>query len=166
MAAREYPADLKPMKYREPYHYGTFERPPEELPFEILYEGEYRGVKFRITNNRGYNPCCYIKIPDSLLYNPKLCTGKASARDYYEDIVDVHGGVTWVGSFDWSRPKDAENNVIDCIGWDYGHLGDWTPSSGDYIGFFGGSDTKWTSEMLYDECIEAIDNILDEGFRG
>lgn len=144
-----YPNDLKPMIYAEPNENGIGVK---SMPGEILYDGEHRGVRFKIINNRGYNPCCYIQVPEAFRYNSKTCS--ESSEDYYNSIFNVHGGITWYGNFE--KYHDGE---VDTIGWDYAHVGDYTP------GIFVTCDYKWSSEELYDECICAIDTLLDEAFH-
>jgi hypothetical protein len=99
--------------------------------------GEIRGYEWEIRVNRGNHPCAYVTIPDEHFIV------ESKVRDYDEVKrlckIDVHGGLTYMSGYK--------------IGWDYGHLGDFTyysPTLGDH---------KYTHEEIMEDIERVIESL-------
>lgn len=123
-----------------------------------LLTGTYNGYKFYI-QDLGRFPTAYIKIPkEDKIYN----------IDYTDSMVrniETHFGLTY--SRDYLVVNRNVKNVNDCtikdswfIGWDYGHLGDYTEF--DDIGDWTTNvyEKKWTTKEILHDCISVINQII------
>ena len=119
---------------------------------EILYEGDYKEHHF-IIRNMGMHPCAYIenKLKDS----DKYTNSEYGFECPLDDIVRVHGLVSFTGKYLWN--KDDNRNYI---GWDYGHCCDWCGlwSDEENIEY---DSKKWTTEEIYEEIKTAIDQLIE-----
>lgn len=109
----------------------------ERHPHEVLHSGEYHGYKFVITSF-GSHPCAYIE-------------NKMGAYDTDDEKLyglGAHGDITYCGGCLW----DAEDKNS-WIGWDYAHCDDYV-----YMGVYTWEGKKWTTEEIYEEVKEVIDN--------
>lgn len=114
---------------------------------EILFEGTYNGYQFYILN-LGTHPTAYIEIPK---------TNKLFGKDYDYIDINVHGGLTYASDHLQDIKKDTW-----FIGWDYMHYGDY--SGYDSItGLMPANSKKWTTEEMFDDVVNAIEQIIEEG---
>ena len=123
----------------------------ENRKIEILFTGEYMGYRFYILN-LGTHPTAYIEIPE----------GHDLFGKHYDDInIDVHGGLTYAE--DHLRGV-KENSWF--IGWDYAHAGDYGGYDVKWIGtkLYGEEDKKWTTEEIFDDVVNVIEQIRDGGY--
>lgn len=111
---------------------------PTRQKAEILHKDELNGFEYFIVSF-GTHPCCYIKIPE------KHELFGLSYDDVYESGYDVpcHGGLTY------SDDHLLEEEKGWYIGWDYAHLGDYSPMLEPY-------GTKYSISMLIAEVVEVI----------
>ncbi len=109
-----------------------------ESPYcDILLTGMLKNYKFYIVS-LGTHPTAYIEIP---------CSNKLFKKDYWDIDLNVHGGLTY-----------SENYLLDMkdscfIGWDYSNCSDC------HFGLWNGK--KWTTEEIFDEVCQAIDEIIE-----
>lgn len=106
-------------------------------PREVLHSGEYRGYKFAITSF-GSHPCAYIE-------------NKMGACDEDDEKVyglGAHGDITYCGECLWD-----EEDKTSWIGWAYNLYTDYAR-----MGVFTREGKKWTTEEIYEEVKEVIDN--------
>lgn len=99
--------------------------------FEVLHEGIYKDYKFFIISY-GSHPCAYVE-------------NKKNYKDYDCDElinIDVHGGFTFCG----------EKCGVNCIGWDYNHLGDFS----SYISVVCGFDDKNGQHKKFMKKLKAL----------
>ena len=118
--------------------------------FEIVEEGEYKGVRY-ICVNRGTHPCaCVICDP--------LFLKKHAGSQGTLDCVNVHGGVTYSGEI--NGIDGLEGFKGDCFFWEYNKFDDWA-------GFWSDDENlktnqrKWTTIEIVNDCRQAIDQYLD-----
>ena len=121
---------------------------------EILYEGEYKGYYFYIVSY-GIHPCAYIEIPKNHRW---------FGRDYNDEElenIECHGGLTYSDNLHHVLGKEKANGRW-FIGWDYGHLGDFEGFYLDDRFEYGvlKNDKKWTTEEIYKEVCDVIDQIV------
>lgn len=116
---------------------------------EVLDTGFCFGLLYYILN-LGTHPTAYIKIPKENRYYEKQ----------YDDIdLDVHGGITYVGSELWIGKNEKVDGWF--IGWDYAHCC-------DYAGYYEKIDgslynlKRWTTEEIYEEVKEVCYQIQKE----
>ena len=126
---------MRPMMYSE-------ERKSERIAGEV-----YRGYEYAVIN-RGWHPCCYIKIPEGHLFYKK---------DYDDIDLDVHGGLTFAGHNLDVAPGVADDGFW--IGWDYAHWGDYVGFESYTVHIFPGK--MWSVEELVADCKAAIDQIVE-----
>lgn len=110
---------------------------------EVLHHGEYKGYRFFIVSY-GTHPCAYVE-------------NKKGYHDYGCDEllnIEVHGGITYVG----------KKCGVSCIGWDYAHAGDYM-SCCEHIESMR-NEKKWTTEEIYNEVKDVIDQLLEIDKRG
>lgn len=105
-------------------------------------KGEKREVL--ILNEHGHYPAAYIKIPFSASYD-------------VEWILDVHGGVSYIGKCPVFEVEDEVTTATEgaiWIGWNYNHFGDFNPMNDSMFIF----DTLkyWTTEEIYAEVRYAV----------
>ena len=107
----------------------------------LLGSGEYNGYKWFIVYYCTH-PCAYIVV-DEHTYG--------YMRDDFEcGLIDVHGGITysdwglheWVSSDEW------------VIGWDYNHLGDYSPMSEICC-----NGVKYSTVGIYGDVKDAINQL-------
>lgn len=119
---------------------------------EVLASGIYRDYEYMIVSY-GSHPCAYVKLEKNNVYYglsdtdmPYLC----------------HGGVTYSAPT-FKLSSDTENWWI---GWDYCHCDDYFEYSSDYYAkfnaFYDATRKKWTTEEIYKEVTEVIDNIIED----
>lgn len=114
----------------------------KERDLKILYQGIYNGYKFKIIS-LGTHPCAYVMIPKGHLYYGKQ----------YDDIdLECHYGITFSG-------KLKGDKINWWIGWDYTHSGDFYFHKISLVGS-GSNDKKWTTEEIFEEVKEVIDNLI------
>lgn len=109
----------------------------ERHPHEVLHSGEYRGYKFAITS-LGSHPCAYIE-------------NKMGAYDQEDEKVyglGTHSDVTYCGECLWD-----EEDKTNWIGWAYNLYTDYACTR-----VFTREGKKWTTEEIYEEVKEVIDN--------
>lgn len=111
---------------------------PRRQKAEILYESELNGFEYFIVSF-GTHPCCYIKIPEEHeLFG--LDYDKIYELDY---DIPCHGGLTYSDD----RLLDKEKGWY--LGWDYAHLGDYSP-------MLEPDGRKYSVSVLIAEVVEVI----------
>ena len=117
-----------------------------EREAQILAEGEYKGYHFVIVSY-GTHPCAYVEIPkDNPLYK----------KDYEDIDISCHCGLTF--SDDLTHVRTDLTGWF--IGWDYAHVGDYIGSPTSYYEkeLFDGK--KWTTEEVYEEVKNVIEQLI------
>ena len=114
---------------------------------EILDNGIYNGYQYWIVSY-GSHPCAYVELPKDHKYYGK---------DYVDIPIDCHGGITYSGIH-----EKFSNGFL--IGWDYGHCDDYlyynpTKFLGSDIQSFLDSGKKWTTEEIFEEVKQVIDQL-------
>ena len=119
---------------------------------EILFEGKYNGYQFYILN-LGTHPTAYIEIPrESKLF------GKGYNQIYDMGIdIDVHGGLTYADDC----LQDIKGNTW-FIGWDYAHCRDYYGSDERFGEKLNRTAKKWTTEEIFEDVANAIEQIIKE----
>ena len=114
---------------------------------ETIATGTHNGYDFAILWYR-YHPNAYIRIPEDHPYYGK---------DYTEidDKGIVHCGFTFSGN---NLHKDYGLQDGWYLGWDYGHIGDYT----DYDAGCTLDGRRWTVSEITAECRQIIDEIIKE----
>ena len=116
----------------------------KDRTFLILNHGVYKNIPYWIISY-GTHPCSYLDVTN--VSKEKL------------ETLCVHGDITYDKDHlvnVWDEAFDGfKSNVRHFIGWDYCHLGDYEEFS--YI--FNEKSHKWTTEELYREVIDAIDQL-------
>lgn len=118
--------------------------------FEIVDEGEYKGVKY-ICINRGLHPCACI-ICDPLFLKRHL------NNQGILDCINVHGGVTHSGEI--NKLRGLEDLPGTCFSWDYDKYNDWAGFWSEEENLKAGQH-KWTTKELVYDCHRAIDQYLE-----
>lgn len=134
---------MKEMKY---ISYEEYISQKYYMKSELLGNGTYKNYKWLIISYKTH-PCAYIVSNENdSIYNK-----------HYNDIyfVDVHGGLTYS---EWGL-GDYIGNDKWVIGWDYAHYGDYLPYSPSE------TDKKWTTEEIYENIKDAINDIIEESER-
>lgn len=113
---------------------------------KILYEGIVKGYKVAIVNVCGRNPSAYIQVPEDL-------------ADIAFELLPVHGGCSFNEKIFFHGKE--EDKGYRWIGWDYGHLCDYTPPLSkihlDFYNSFGGYNRpRHTTEEVYRDIIKAV----------
>lgn len=132
----------------------------DELKKIIQEEGDYKEFEYKGLHCiiRRVRPMChlcgYVEIPKTLLEKPD---------DWYEDRINVHGGVTYVGDL----PVE-EKKKIRVIGFDCAHIYDLVPQL--YIQLNMNpldGDSYRDMDFCQKECEHMADQLLeyDEVFR-
>lgn len=106
-----------------------------------------RGV---VVSVNGTHPCAYIQVDHPELIG--LEEGDKYSIESVDSHIDVHGGVTFIGSL------EKYGLAGTWIGWDYAHLGDYVHKLGLY---HGGGVTEdaghaWTVEEIEEEVKNVI----------
>jgi hypothetical protein len=117
-----------------------------KTPSRILYEGTVKGYKVSIVNVCGRHPSAYIQIPEDL-------------ADIAFELLPVHGNCSFNEKIFFNGKK--EDKGYRWVGWDYGHLCDYTPplskSQLDFYNSFGGDiRPRHTTEEVYNDIIRAV----------
>jgi len=117
---------------------------------EIVLRGVYKGYEYFIVSIRGMWYCAYVILPTENKYY--------EVDDYDTIPVEVHGGLTFA-----DKHRLVENKW--CIGWDYGHIGDYTPIFGDHRDEmedgFGIPPHHWTPEEIEGDCKYVIEQLIE-----
>ena len=117
--------------------------------FEILDIGNYKDKDYVIISMMGCYPCAYVH-------------SDIDYRDKYEFEGPAHGGFTFYNSLShWKNNVELDEETKqffskNFIGWDYGHLGDFT-----YLLSFEG-EKKWTTEEIFENVKEVIEWMLEK----
>ena len=129
--------NVQPMVYMTTEEYRKSDWYKKEN-IKVIHSDAYQGFTYHIVNMYGLHMCAYVEIADEL--KPMV--------DIFKEKLDVHGGLSYA----------AVHPLINkyCIGWDYAHLGDWTPllECNEIYSH------TWTSTEVSVECREAIDQII------
>lgn len=121
---------------------------------EIFAYNMYKGMEYYVVSDGNY-PCAYVVCDKKFLDD--------HVQDYeFDEIqgVHVHGGITFIGQMGKLKAFKNHPELKDkyCIGWDYGHSGDWE----GYYSFESNRGTcKYTTKKIVHDCKCAIDDILD-----
>jgi hypothetical protein len=114
-----------------------------KTPSKILYEGTVKGYKVAIVNVCGRNPSAYIQVPEDL-------------ADIAFELLPVHGGCSFNEKIFFHGKEEDEG--YRWVGWDYGHLCDYTPPidknhkySKEYL-----NRPRHTTEEVYRDIIKAV----------
>lgn len=127
---------------------------------EWLMHSFYRGVEFVIMS-LGTHPTAYVGITkDNPLYG----------KDYSDDdfpLLSCNGGITYTEPSIRNEDGKSVGMYKWWIGCDYNHCWDYNPKLAEdfelfSIDFTGYSHKKWTTEEIYKEVKEVIDEILGE----
>lgn len=117
-----------------------------KTPSKILYEGRVKGYKVAIVNVCGRHPSAYIQVPEDI-------------ADIVFELLPVHGGCSFNEKIFFHGKE--EDKGYRWIGWDYGHLCDYTPPLSkvhlDFYNSFGGYNRpRHTTEEVYQDIIKAV----------
>lgn len=117
-----------------------------KTPSRILYEGRIKGYKVAIVNVCGRHPSAYIQVPEDL-------------ADIAFELLPVHGGCSFNEKIFFHGKE--EDKGYRWIGWDYGHLCDYTPPLSkvhlDFYNSCGGYNRpRYTTEEVYRDIIKAV----------
>lgn len=128
----------KKMRYAK---WGDF-----KTPSKILYEGTVKGHKVAIVNVYGRHPSAYIQVPEDL-------------ADIAFELLPVHGGCSFNEKIFFNGKE--EDKGYRWVGWDYGHLCDYTPPISkvhlDFYNSCGGDNRpRHTTEEVYQDIIKAV----------
>lgn len=121
-------------------------------PSSILYKGIVKGYQVAIVNCFMRNPSAYVMVREE---NAKCI----------EFLLDCHGSVTFDETYFFNK-KEMATVGHRYIGWDYGHMCDYTPPYkqvdpmckylNDMMGF---NRPKHTTEQVYNDIIKAVKEI-------
>ena len=116
--------------------------------WEILHSGIYKGRYFCIVNVGGHHPCAYIEA-------------KESFADI-ENTSPAHYGFTYANTLFHLKEKVHELSELDIehldnffLGWDFAHIGDYTPSR--FLEDDLDNDKKWTTEEIFENVMQVIE---------
>lgn len=117
---------------------------------KIITAGEYKGLQYAVVSDGNY-PRCYTECSETFYKN----------TDHEKIDLHPHGEMTYMGRFNDLRaffhiPKYVSKF---CIGWDYGHYGDWIGRYEDVINRIE-KNRKWTTRELVADCKKMIDQYL------
>ena len=117
-----------------------------KTPSKILYEGTVKGYKVAIVNVYGRHPSAYIQVPEDL-------------ADIAFELLPVHGGCSFNGKTFFNGKE--EDKGYRWVGWDYGHLCDYTPpiDKTHHYSWNGSSDDirhKYITEEVYNDIVKAV----------
>ena len=128
----------------------------------VLCKGRIGRYLFEVVDCYGNHPCAYVHLPksyplDSILEpwwkTPESDDEFVDSPALYEGIsLPCHGGLTYSG-----MSKSRRHGVV--LGWDYGHLGDWSRHlDGVYAQPLGmeAFPKKWTVAEILTEIQDAI----------
>lgn len=120
-----------------------------DLGKKVVTSGNLHGYDYAIVSNP-ICPCAYVRIPEN---SPAFRHG----FDDLEYELWVHGGITY--SEEMGVPADSLTEGK-WVGWDYGHIDDFTWGCVASPG-----DKRWTEAEVFSEitdCIEQLENIDKE----
>ena len=118
--------------------------------FEIVDEGEYKGVKY-ICINRGIHPgACVVCDP--------LFLKKHTNNQGILECVNVHGGVTYTGEIKGIHGLEEYPGY--CFAWEYNKSNDWAGFWTEEENIKAGLH-KWTTKELVYDCHRVIDRYLE-----
>ena len=123
----------KKMRYAK---WGDF-----KTPSKILYEGTVKGYKVAIVNVYGRHPSAYIQVPEDL-------------ADIAFELLPVHGGCSFNEKVFFNGKE--EDKGYRWVGWDYGHLCDYTPPFDSYNSFGVDNRPRHTTEEVYNDIVKAV----------
>ena len=118
----------------------------DKVELEILDSGIINNRKYFIINN-GPWPCAYVQLHED----------ETRDRNYYENHINVHDGITFCGK----SVKFEDDDTY--IGWDYAHFEDYTGFDSLKIDI--SIKNKYTTEeMLEDvkQVIKQLEEMRDE----
>ena len=133
---------------------------------KILYSGIYKGKYFCIINICGHHPCAYVEVKDESYFD-------------WEDTSPAHYGFTFADSLSHIRSKVDASEISELddahldnlfFGWDFAHIGDYTPTR-LLSSLLSGNDNedetdkKWTTQEIFENVKEVIDWINEEEFK-
>lgn len=130
----------KKMRYAK---IGDFKTKPT-----ILYEGTVNNHKVVIVNVYGRHPSAYIAVADNRV-------------KYVEELLHCHGSVSFTGNSCFGDKRPAPKGYT-WVGWDYGHLCDYTPpldKDHKYSEEFK-RRPRYTTEQVYAEIKEAVKDLI------
>lgn len=107
--------------------------------------GTYKGYDYLVLRIRGMHLCAYVRIPE---------THDFYGKEYDDIPIECHGGLTFCQMTDFELP-DISNGYW--IGWDYAHVGDWTPLMPNE------NDKKWTPDEVVLEAKQVIEQLIQAG---
>ena len=116
-------------------------------------KGKYLKYNWLVVKQESGHFCGYVKLWKKHPLEVVLDTSGYDGVD-----VDCHGGVTFGRKIRKNETVMLERGFTPgyWIGWDYAHLGDWTP-------YFPSEDgKKWTFEEVIEECHEVIDQLTEK----
>ncbi len=108
--------------------------------YEILDEGDYKGKHYVITYMGKY-PCAYVEFNDEFERDSKMW-----------ENVSCHWDANYLDIGPWTYPQHKINNDPRIyIGWDYGHVNDYTRFDDDI------NLKKWTVKEIREDVKKVID---------
>ena len=110
----------------------------------LLAHDFYKGYEFYILSHRTH-PCAYIVLSD---YDRFF-------RKSYDECgaIDCHWEITYACNYLGVDPVFVpESDDVWVIGWDYAHCDDWWGT--EMVG------KKWTTEEIYEECCDVIEQLI------
>ena len=121
-----------------------------ETGTRTLAVGVYRGFQYTVLNVRGMHPCGYVNVSG---YERELAEEDDTGHDIFRyRWIDCHGGITYARVGVWKFAGGY------WLGWDYGHLGDYTVfprGEGSFCGM-----PYFVKDVVY-ECKRVIDQIVE-----
>ena len=136
------------------YHEMEYKaRPGHPRKNLVLADGEIGGedigvgyqFKFIVKSNYTH-PCAYVYLPNHMIVN-------ATAREWFEDTIDCHGGVTWCDHYVYGVDGTFDSSGY-WFGWDYAHLGDFI-----YGLTSGPNDRKYTVKEIIEDIADVVDQL-------
>ena len=107
--------------------------------YEILDEGDYNGRHYVITYT-GSHPCAYVEFHDEFESGSKLW-----------ENVPCNWGANFLNRGPWTYHYNINDDPRIYIGWDYGHLEDYSRYNND-------TDTKkWTVKEIREDVKKVVD---------
>ena len=112
---------------------------------KIVRQGKYDGYEYFVVYVINSWYCAYVILPEGHKYY---------GVQYDSIPIEAHGGLTFSNN----------HRLVDgkwCIGWDYCHIGDWTPLMPDHlqIDWRGVPAHKWEPDEIVSDCKYVIDQL-------
>lgn len=130
---------LKKMRYAK---WGDFTEPARCICKGVIGNSKY-SYNYAIVNTCGRHPCAYIQVPEDMV-------------NIAFELLPVHGGCSYEDNHYPTSKIVSEG--YKWIGWDYGHLCDYTPPmdknhkySEQYL-----NRPRHTTEEVYNDIIKAV----------